>query len=80
MMNFIGYVEKLDMENLRTWAKAMAGEWQSCDSNPSAPRIKVHLLGPIRTTKSNTVADSSLCSSLSPDPDLGILASGDPKI
>ena len=57
MMNFTGHVEKLGMENLRTQAKATAGEWQSCDSNPGAPGIKVHLLGPVRTTKSNTLAD-----------------------
>lgn len=73
-MNFIGHVGKLGMENLSenlsAWAKAMAGEWQSCDSNPKAPGIKVHLLGPIRTTKSNTLGDSRLCSSPSPDPDL----------
>lgn len=46
MMKFTGYVETRSTENLSHWAKAMAGEWQSGHSNPGAPGIQVHLLGP----------------------------------
>lgn len=78
-MNFTGYVDKLSTEKFSNWAKAMAGEWQSCDLNPGASGIKAHPFGRLRTTKSNTLADLSLRSFLSPDPDLGFFRMMIPK-
>lgn len=58
-MNVTGGVEKPGTEKFCTWGKAMAGEWQKCYLNPGASGVKVHPPGPLRTTKSNTLANSS---------------------
>lgn len=58
MINSTVYVEKLSTEKLSNWSKAMAGKWQSWDSNPSASDIKVHLFGLLSATQSNSLDDS----------------------